>query len=643
MHHVRYCAILTALAAGPLAGQTARVFYDSVENGKLVGGRVTLDLSDAAIRAEFGADLPVGFRMGGWPVTTIRDNGPTSNRIDVVLLGDGYTAGQMGSYAAHVGNVVNPFFAQEPLNAYANYFNVHRVDVTSIDSGVDEIDLNIFKNTALDMAYGCFGIDRLLCINVSKAVAAASSAPDVDQILALANSTRYGGAGYPASDLGTLAGNNSLALEIALHEFGHSFADLADEYDYADGATYAGGEFFEANVTIYDAAEIAALQTKWFRWLDLSVVDAFEGGSYHQFGVFRPTFNSKMRSLNRPFQEVNVEQFVMYLYLSVSPVDDASATPPTPLEPCDPLFVVPMQPIGHSLSVQWYVDGEPVAGATGNEFTLAEQNLPPGQYDVSVRVVDPTSRVRDEAFREQFMTFTRSWPVAVTSNDAVCACSELAVAFEASPVEKGRYISFDPSALSGEFALRVRLVDLLSPVPPNFGAPPPDYSALEGQVRWVGPPQFVAEQNGGAPSFYAATLQCEPFYFDWSNISELHVSGAEVAPSSTYEIAAVGAVCNAGAETEFGPPLVVRTARWTDVAPPYQEPFGSVTQPNVIDVGVMVDKLKAVPSALSRPRVQLQPAAIDVSTGVTIQDVGFVVDAIKGFPYPFAAPPPCSP
>lgn len=643
MSWIRDAALLLILTTVPAVGQTARVFYDTVENGQLTGGRVTLDLADPAIRAEFGADLPVGFRMGGWPVTTIRDNGPTGNRIDVVMLGDGYTAGQLGNYATHVSNVVNPFFAQEPLAAYANYFNVHRVDVTSIDSGVDEIDLNIFKNTALDMAYGCFGIDRLLCINVSKAAAAASSAPDVDQILALANSTRYGGAGYSGNNLGTLAGNNSLALEIALHEFGHSFADLADEYDYADGATYAGGEYIDANVSIFDAAEIAAQQTKWFRWLNLVAVDAFEGAAYYQFGVFRPTLNSKMRSLSRPFQEVNVEQFVMYMYYSVLPVDDASPESPEPLAPCDPLFVVPMQPIGHSLSVQWFIDGKPAAGATGNEFTPADANLPPGQYQVSVRVVDPTNRVRDEDFREAFMTFTRTWPVTVTANDAVCACSQLAVGQEESAVEKNRYITFDPSILGGEFALRVRLVDLLSPAPPNVGPPPPDYSSIEGQFRWVGPPQLVAEQSGSPATLYAAALQCAPFYFDWSAIAELHVTGAEVAPSSSYEIQAVGSVCNASSESEFGPPLMVTTGRWGDVAAPFQDSEGSVTQPNVIDIGVMVDKLKALPAALSRPRVQLQPAAVNVATGITIQDVGLVVDAVKGFPFPYAAPEPCPP
>lgn len=107
-------------------------------------------------------------------------------------------------------------------------FNVHRVDLPSNESGVDEPDLGIFRDTALDMAFNCGGIPRLLCVNVNKAYAAAASAPDIDQILVIANSTRYGGAGYSAQNLCTLAGGNNSAVEIAIHEFGHAFADLSD-------------------------------------------------------------------------------------------------------------------------------------------------------------------------------------------------------------------------------------------------------------------------------------------------------------------------------------------------------------------------------------------------------------------------------
>lgn len=401
-----------------LTAQTVPLYYDTVENGRLSGGVLMLDMQNEEHLRELGLDRPAVPQRATWPVTTIRNNGPTSNRVDVVILGDGYTAGQMASYATHTNNVVNSFFAQEPFAAYAPYFNVHRVDVVSNESGVDEIDLNIYRDTALNMAYGCFGIDRLLCIDVGLAWAAAGSAPDWEQILALANSTRYGGAGYPAQDIGTLAGNNASAVEIALHEFGHSFADLADEYDYGDGAVYTGPEPSTTNISIYTAAQQIAQQRKWFRWMDLANVDTFEGAHYNQFGIFRPTFNSKMRSLNRPFEQVNVEQLVFRIYEQVSPIDSVTPQPGGVLSACTTLRVFPMQPVGHNLSIQWSVGGNPVPGATQVTFRPETAGLSPGQHTVAVTVVDNTTRVRDESIRTTWMTATRQWQVeAVADSD----------------------------------------------------------------------------------------------------------------------------------------------------------------------------------------------------------------------------------
>ena len=197
------------------------------------------------------------------------------------------------------------------------------------------------------MAYGCFGIDRLLCIHTGKAQAAAAVAPANDIILALANSTRYGGAGY--ANLATLAGSNTAAIEIALHEFGHAFSGLADEYDYGDGATYTGPEPSEANTSIYNAATQLAIEAKWHRWMDLPHVDTFEGAAYNQFGIYRPTVNSKMKSLGRPFEEINVEQLVLTMYEHVHPIDDATPSPGGPLFDGTEFFVTPLEPVDHGL------------------------------------------------------------------------------------------------------------------------------------------------------------------------------------------------------------------------------------------------------------------------------------------------------
>ena len=379
------------------------VYYDYVEDGQLKGGVAYLEaVEQGEVDGLAMAPAP------SWDVTTVRDNGPPSNRIDLVFVGDGYTASQLGTYATHVANVVPAFFAQSPLDAYATFFNVHRVDVISNESGVDnDPTQGIERDTALDMAFWTAGIERLLGVSVSKALAAASAAPDVDQVLAVANSTKYGGAGYSSSNLGTLSGGNSSAVELALHEFGHSFANLADEYSYGGSPTYTGSEPSAANVSIYPAAEMAARETKWHLWLDEPNVGTYEGAMYSTYGIYRPTYNSKMRSLGRPFEQVNVEQFVLSAYETVRPIDDA--TPPGTYPQGTVLFVDPVDPAFHDLDVQWHLNGSPIAGANDLTLDTGALSLAAGSHALSVIVVDNTPLVRNEAKRASLMTEERSW------------------------------------------------------------------------------------------------------------------------------------------------------------------------------------------------------------------------------------------
>jgi len=238
-------AVLAALACSAAWAQD-RVYYDYVEDGVLKGGWI-----DAADLCPPPAPGGVGVAATS---TTIVNNGPSANRIDLVTVGDGYTAAQMATYYSHVTNVINLFFAQEPLNEYSTCFNVHRVDVASNESGVDNDPTSgISRDTALDAGFWCADIERLLCVNTNKAWSYAGSAPACEQVLVLVNSSKYGGAGY--TNLATVAGANSSAVEVALHEFGHSFAKLGDEYDYGGSTTYTGGEPADPNASIYQSAQ----------------------------------------------------------------------------------------------------------------------------------------------------------------------------------------------------------------------------------------------------------------------------------------------------------------------------------------------------------------------------------------------------
>lgn len=382
------------------------IYYDYVEDGVLKGGVVPVDPTNPLMTS-----IPRALRSAPSAWVTLVDNGPSANRVDLVFVGDGYTAAELGNYAAHVNTVYPSFFAESPLDAYSTYFNIHRVDVVSNQSGVDnDPTQGIQRNTAMDMGFWCGGTQRLLCIDTFKATTQANNAPEADQILALANSTTYGGAGY--NDLGTLSGNNGSAIELALHEFGHSFPGLADEYDYGGPTNWPGGEPNEPNVSTFVEASMQTNQKKWYRWLDLGAVGTFEGAKYSENGIYRPTVNSKMRSLGRPFQPVNREQFIREVYRTIDPIDDASAPGVYTFE--DTLSVTPMQPTTHSLDVQWMLEGMAIPSATGDTLDLSELVVPHGIYTVSVLVVDNTSLVRNETYRTNRMTSSRSWTVITT-------------------------------------------------------------------------------------------------------------------------------------------------------------------------------------------------------------------------------------
>ncbi len=255
--------------------------------------------------------------------STFLNNGASSNRVDIVFLGDGYTSSELNAYQSHISSMMSHLFNQgeEPFPRYRNYFNAHRIDVISQQSGADDPSANFFVNTALDARYLYDGItQRLLYVSNAKATTALSSglggALTADMRLVAVNATQYGGGG---GTYAVYAGGNSSATEIALHELGHSFAGLADEYGGNTG-TYTGNEPIEVNLTKNSTG------AKWSRWIGynqpgIGTIGAYEGGGYYDHGLYRPSFNSKMRALNQPFDAVSREEIILDIYRTVDPLD----------------------------------------------------------------------------------------------------------------------------------------------------------------------------------------------------------------------------------------------------------------------------------------------------------------------------------
>ncbi|TAA47173.1 M64 family metallopeptidase [Corallincola spongiicola] len=331
-------------------------------------------------------------------------NGDSDNRSDLIIVADGYTASEQGKFEQDVQRVVEGYFKEVPYNEYKKFYNVWGVKAVSAVSGAGVNGQQI--NNAFGGHFGCYGIDRLLCVDESKVqsyVRARMDANARDQILVVVNTTKYGGAGGTVATM-SLA---SAAIDLALHEIGHSYGGLADEYDY--GTCY-GGEPSEPNST-------SRRGQKWDYWSDISRVDWFEGSSYCATGKYRPTNNSMMRSLGQPFEEINNEVLVLKTYQYADAIDSFSPTQTSlSVDGSQRFELETVDPALSTQQITWYVDGSEVAN--GSQFTLSKNNYSDGSYLVKAVVQDSTNRVRRDP--SNLLSDSISWTVTLSGDDTQC-------------------------------------------------------------------------------------------------------------------------------------------------------------------------------------------------------------------------------
>ncbi|HEX5493112.1 MAG TPA: M64 family metallopeptidase [Mycobacteriales bacterium] len=409
---------VTPLVLAVVAPPAARAAQRAPGGGQGLTGRYEVFSPDGTITRRLGtttdAAPPTSRPTAAPAVWTILNSGRADNRLNLVFLGDGYTAAQLGTYGQNVSSLLNnSILAVAPFNTYRTYLNAYRVDIASPVSGISNDPTNgITRVTPLGMHFWCHGLDRLLCVNLTNAAAYAAYAPGHDEVIALANTTTYGGSGGPAT---AVAGRNPSAGSIVTHESGHTLGQLADEYDVPYGRA-VGVEPVESNVTAYTAAQMAQAKMKWYRWLgtatpDGGTINTYEGANFFRFGFYRPSSDSLMRSLGRPFNSVGREAMVEAIYRKVRPIDYATAVGSTQTRTSN-VVVVPMRPTDHTLAVTWKLDGR-IITAANNKTTLSLSTvaMAAGRHTLTATVVDQTGLVRDETFRSQHMTQTVSWPV----------------------------------------------------------------------------------------------------------------------------------------------------------------------------------------------------------------------------------------
>lgn len=240
-----------------------------------------------------------------YAIYDVYGNYPSDQAVDIVLLPDGYTEKEMGKFINDCNFFMESLFGYEPYSSYTDRFNIRAVMVPSHDSDISKPGEGVYKNTALSCQYWTFGSERYCMTFDNRTMKELAGQVPYDQIYILANSQKYGGGGIFNSYCVSSTGN-SYSSEVIIHEFGHGFAGLADEYAYDGTCNYQHDvEPWEPNITT-----LVNFESKWQDMMSRKTpiptpadakhektVGVYEGAGYQLHGVYRPKIDCLMNTL----------------------------------------------------------------------------------------------------------------------------------------------------------------------------------------------------------------------------------------------------------------------------------------------------------------------------------------------------------
>lgn len=251
------------------------------------------------------------------PHRYILKSGDSADKIDVAVVAEGYTASEADVFYADAKKAVDAILAHKPFDRYADRFNFVAVALPSDESGVSVPGEGVWKETALGSHFNTFYMDRYLTTLRLRQMHDALCGIPYEHIVILANTDTYGGGGIFNSYTLTTAHHPSFE-PVVVHEFGHSFAGLADEYYYDDQFVeyyYPDCEPWEQNITtLFDFSSkwddmlpqfisIPTPQPEGDIWKHIAdgtseetYLGVYEGGGYQSKGVYRPFPDCRMKT-----------------------------------------------------------------------------------------------------------------------------------------------------------------------------------------------------------------------------------------------------------------------------------------------------------------------------------------------------------
>jgi len=234
-------------------------------------------------------------------------SGDPSKKVDIVIIPEGYTKSELKKFEKDCERFVESFFSYSPFQENMDKFNFWIVDSPSEESGTDNPGKNEWKNTILNTHFYTFDSERYLTTRDVKSIRDIAGCVPYDQIYILVNTKKYGGGGiYNFYNL--CSSDHPLSESVFIHEFGHAFAALGDEYAYSDDPPESRYDLtvepYQVNLTT-----LVDFESKWADLVsdstmiptddnteNIDVIGAFEGAGYVKTKVYRPMHDCRMRS-----------------------------------------------------------------------------------------------------------------------------------------------------------------------------------------------------------------------------------------------------------------------------------------------------------------------------------------------------------
>ncbi|MEZ5072239.1 MAG: M64 family metallopeptidase [Bacteroidales bacterium] len=245
-------------------------------------------------------------------VKDLKIHGDPEEKVDLLFLAEGYTEAEMEKFLADAVRSAEYIFSEEPFTSRRKDFNVRAVLSFGTDSGTDIPGQGVWKRTVMNSGFYTFGVERYMTTPDFRTVSDVASNAHYDQIYILVNTPKYGGGGI-YNHYSISAADNEASRAVVIHEFGHAFGGLADEY-YNSEVAY--NDYFPLDVEPWNPnlTTLVSFGEKWEGMLaegtpvptpadenHVSVLGVYEGGGYVAKGVFRPMVDCRMHSNDATF------------------------------------------------------------------------------------------------------------------------------------------------------------------------------------------------------------------------------------------------------------------------------------------------------------------------------------------------------